>query len=149
MRINMHMKRYPLMLLIILLNAIIGSAFSNQANNGDTKSAWLQVDTAVAGNWTGQSICQQKNTGCHDELAFYRIYKTKDPLIYRVEGYRILNKDTIDMGPLDFHYNRVNQMLICVNSHIDWRFTIAGNQMDGELWNADKVLVRKVHLKKL
>jgi hypothetical protein len=62
-----------------------------------------QEETEVAGNWSGTSVCQLKNSGCHDESAYYRISKTKNPLIYQVEGYKIVNKDTLNMGILEFN----------------------------------------------
>jgi hypothetical protein len=124
------------------------SGFSIGINYLDTKTATFQEDDLVAGNWSGVSICQQKNSACHDELAFYHIYKTKNPLIYRIDGYKIVNKDTVDMGTLDFNYDRVNQILTYINNNSEWRMNITGNKMEGELWTSEKILFRKIHLKK-
>jgi hypothetical protein len=115
---------------------------------GDITYNSFQEDNSVAGNWSGVSVCQQKNSACNDELAFYRIYQTKNPLIYQIDGYKILNKDTVNMGTLDFYYDQTNRTLTCINNNREWRLTITGNKIEGELWTSGKTLFRKIHLTK-
>lgn len=88
--------RYFRFFALCLLSTILISASPRQITES-------QEETEVAGNWSGTSVCQLKNSGCHDESAYYRISKTKNPLIYQVEGYKIVNKDTLNMGILEFN----------------------------------------------
>ena len=137
-----------LFILICILSANITYAFHMQIKVIGRTSAIFQEDMIVAGDWSGTSICQLKNSGCHDEQAYYKITKTKNPLIYHVTGYKIVKNDTLNMGTLDFNYDKVSHSLTCTTQNGIFKLVITGNNIDGELRTRDKVLFRKILLKR-
>jgi hypothetical protein len=137
-----------LFILICILNANITYAFHKQIKVIGRTSVKLQEDELVAGDWSGTSICQMKNSGCHDEQAYYHITKTKNPLIYQVTGYRIVKNDSVNMGTLDFNYDKQSHSLSCTTQSGIFTLVITGNNMDGELRTHDKILFRKILLKR-
>jgi hypothetical protein len=137
-----------LFFLICLLGADITSAFRKQTIVIRRTIIQFQEDVIVAGDWSGTSICQLKNSGCHDEQAYYHIIKTENPLIYQVTGYKIVKNDSMNMGTLDFNYDKSTHSLNCTTPNGIFTFVIGGNNIDGELRNHDKVLFRKILLKR-
>ncbi|HEV3224980.1 MAG TPA: hypothetical protein VGZ90_19020, partial [Puia sp.] len=126
--------------LICILNTNITYALHKQIKVIGGTSAKLQEDTLVVGDWSGTSICQIKNSGCQDEQAYYRITKTKTPLIYKVTGYKIVKNDSLNMGTLDFNYDKQSHSLSCTTQNGIFTFVITGKNMDGELRTHDKIL---------
>jgi hypothetical protein len=106
----------------------------------------IQEDSTVTGNWSGTSICQQKNSGCHDEQAYYHISKTNSPLIYEVTGYKIVDNKKVNMGTLNFNYDISSHILTCTTQNGIFTFIIKGKNMEGELRTHDKMLFRKISL---
>ena len=129
-----------------ILNMNISYAFHKQIKVIGRTSTKLQEDELVAGDWSGTSICQVKNSGCHDEQAYYRITKTKNPLIYQVTGYKIVKNDSLNMGTFDFNYDKQSHSLSCTTQNGVFTLVIAGKKMDGELRTHDKILFRKILL---
>jgi hypothetical protein len=137
-----------LFILICILNVNIIYAFPKQIKTIGRTSAKLQEDTLIAGDWSGMSICQIKNSGCQDEQAYYHIAKTKNPLIYQVTGYKIVKNDSLNMGTLDFNYDKPGHSLSCTTKNGIFTLVINGKNIDGELRTLDKILFRKILLKR-
>lgn len=139
---------FHLFIFLCMVNAET-SPFPEQVTCSERKMTALQEDTLVAGNWSGTSTCQSANSGCHDELAFYHISKTTNPKVYRIAGYKIVNRDTLNMGTLDFNYESSSKTLTCNNSNGAWTLVITGNAMKGELRRSGNSVFRKILLKKV
>ena len=137
-----------LFILICILNANITYAIHKQIKVNDDTSSKFQQEELVAGEWSGTSICQIKNSGCQDEQAYYHIAKTKNPLIYQITGYRIVKNDSVNMGALDFNYDKQSHSLTSTTRNGIFTLVISGKNIDGELRTHDNVLFRKILLKR-
>jgi hypothetical protein len=100
---------------------------SNQAQNGVVK-----IDTLLIGTWQGTSICQIKNSQCHDETVVYHISKKSGVDTFYINGNKIVNGVEEEMGILPFVYNRKTNQLTSTAYGI-WAFNIEGVKLEGTL----------------
>ena len=91
-----------------------------------------QIDTLLVGAWQGTSICQVKNSPCHDEVVVYHISKADSVDRYIIQANKIVNGVEEDMGTLHFDYNAKTNQLVS-NEYGKWTFTINGRKMSGIL----------------
>ncbi len=104
---------------------------------------------AIAGTWTGQSICQQKESACRDETVIYRISPLPDkPGLFSVIADKVVNGKAENMGTLVFRYVEDQHALICENAQGVWRFVVEGQGMTGTLIRQDGTLFRRVSMRK-
>src|SRR3954471_17053300 len=100
---------------------------SNQAQTGVVK-----IDTLLIGTWHGTSICQIKNSSCHDETIVYRISKNNGVDTFYINASKIVNSVEEEMGILPFVYNRKTNQLTSTAYGI-WTFNIEGVKLEGTL----------------
>src|SRR6476619_3194549 len=79
---------------------------SNQA-----QTVVVKIDTLLIGTWNGTSICQIKNSTCHDETVVYHISKNKDVDTFYINASKIVNGVEEEMGILPFVYNKKTNQL--------------------------------------
>jgi len=91
-----------------------------------------QVDTLLVGVWQGTSICQVKNSPCHDEVVVYHISKGNKNYSYNIQANKIVNGVEEDMGILHLSYKAKTNQLIS-NEYGTWTFTINGRKISGIL----------------
>src|SRR5882724_2979764 len=93
------------------------------------------AQTGIEGVWRGESICQIKNSPCHDEIVVYHISKDTIQNGYSLVGNKIVNGKEEYMGTIKFSYDPVKSTLISVDEarNVRWEFQIKGNQMSGKL----------------
>ena len=105
-----------------------------------------KADTLLIGTWKGSSICQLKNSPCHDETNVYHISKNKADDTFYVDAGKIVDGVEESMGVLPFIYNdKTNQFTS--TAHGIWTFNVEGDKLEGTLLvNGD--LYRKIMLKK-
>ena len=118
------MLKLPLIFSVILCLA----GKSNQAQNGPSN-----IDTLLIGNWYGTSICQMKNSSCHDETVVYHISKNKGIDTFYIDGNRIVNGAEVGMGILHFVYNKKTNQLRS-DEYGTWTFNIKGSKLEGTLF---------------
>ena len=108
------------------------------------------VDEAsgFAGTWRGDSVCIAKNTACRDEAVVYRVQKLPARDQVTISADKIVNGKAINMGSLEFHYDRPSQSWTCQYPQGVWRLTVAGARVDGTLTQPDGTLFRHVTLRK-
>ncbi|QEC66990.1 hypothetical protein FRZ67_06655 [Panacibacter ginsenosidivorans] len=92
-----------------------------------------QVDTLLVGTWQGTSICQVKNSPCHDEVVAYHISKGNSVDSFTIQANKIVNGVEEDMGTLHFGYNGKTNQLVSNEYNSNWTFTISGRKMSGIL----------------
>ena len=111
-------------------------------------SAFSQNNKKLIGIWKGTSICQVKNSPCHDENVVYHITAGKAPDSFYIDAGKIVNGSEEDMGTLGATYDSSRHILTAHFRKDDtWEFKINGNQMEGTLIN-NKVLYRIIKLRK-
>ena len=136
------MKRILFSLLVLLI-ASVQFAFS-QAKGGEP-----------AGKWKGTSLCQVKNSPCHDEIVVYHISRAGTDSTYTVQANKIVNGVEEDMGTLNAVYDKTKKVFTIHYENKGgqkslWEFHINGNEMNGRLvLEKDNTLYRLIELKKV
>ena len=113
------------------------------------KIACAQDESYLIGDWKGESICEIKNSPCHNESVVYHITKGKETDMFLVNADKIIEGKPVNMGTLDFNYEKENKALVCTFKNGTFRLTIAGNKMEGTLVTPDKILFRRIVLIKI
>jgi hypothetical protein len=110
---------------------------------------FISTAQTLTGNWKGSSICQIKNSPCHDEKVIYHISKKEGNNSYQIIANKIIEGKEIDMGTLFFSFDPEKQILYLDNDdqHVNWKFKVIGNQMHGTLISNGK-LFRIIDLKR-
>ena len=87
------------------------------------------------GVWKGTSLCQVKNSPCHDEIVVYHISKDSTGRSYDMIANKIVNGKEDYMGTINFIYNAQQKAFVSVDSirNAKWEFKITGNTMKGTL----------------
>jgi hypothetical protein len=117
------MLKWSLLFSIILCLA----SKSNQAQIGVVK-----IDTLLIGTWNGTSICQLKNSPCHDETVVYHISKNRGADTFFINAGKIVNGVEEGMGILPFVYNKKTNQLTSTAYGI-WTFNLEGDKLEGTL----------------
>ena len=109
----------------------------------------IAVAQSFEGTWKGTSLCQVKNSPCHDEVVVYHISKNSNGKTYEMIGNKVVNGKEIDMGTLIFTYDDQQKTFISVDSasNSKWEFKMTGNAMKGTL-HVKGNLYRLVDVKK-
>ena len=112
-------------LLFSLILCLAGK--SSQAQTG-----LVNIDSLLEGTWKGTSICQIKNSPCHDETVVYHISKKRGVDTFYINADKIVNGVEEEMGILPFVYNQKTKQLISTAYGI-WTFNIEGSKLEGTL----------------
>ncbi|HEY9001314.1 MAG TPA: hypothetical protein VIM89_08165 [Mucilaginibacter sp.] len=104
----------------------------------------------ITGTWQGTSICQVKDSPCHDETAIYHAVKAEGNT-YRFQMNKIANGKEVEMGETMFIYDKNNETLDGVTTSPKgkglWHFVLKGNTMHGTL-TVENILYRVIDLHK-
>lgn len=97
-------------------------------------------NSALFGDWSGESKCVGSNTYCHDEVVVYHISQSKtDPKKVLISADKIVDGKPDWMGDFDCDYDREKQTLMSefkiprTGGKGVWFFKIDGDKMDGTL----------------
>lgn len=93
----------------------------------------VKIDTLLAGTWKGTSICQLKNSPCHDETVVYHISKNTAADTFYINAGKIVNGVEEEMGIVPCVYNKKTNQLISTAYKGTWTFNIAGDTLEGTL----------------
>jgi stress response protein SCP2 len=87
------------------------------------------------GIWKGTSLCQIKNSPCHDEIVVYHISKDSTGKSYEVIANKVVDGTEEYMGTIPFTYDDKQKVFISVDSarNARWEFKMTGNAMKGTL----------------
>jgi len=110
--------------LILLL--LVCSGIYNNLN------AQVNYDTLLIGVWKGSSICQIKNSPCHDETVVYHISKKLGIDTFFFFLNKIVNGVEEEMAILPFTLNKKTNQLISTSYGL-WTFTIKQRKLEGTL----------------
>ena len=104
-------------------------SFSACSQDNTSKS-----DSLVIGTWKGSSICQIKNSPCHDETVVYHIYKINSADSFNINANKIVNGVEEEMGILPCILNRKTNQLGST-AYGTWTFNnIVGDKIEGTLY---------------
>lgn len=108
-----------------------------------------QPDASLPGAWKGTSICQVKNSPCHDEVVVYHITNGKKSGEYTILANKIINGAEEEMGTIQYVFDEKQKELTgSYRSDDIWKFKLNGNKLDGTLYLRG-VLYRIINLQKL
>ena len=102
------------------------------ANCCNAQNSVTQIDTLLSGTWKGTSLCQVKNSPCHDEIVVYHVSKNKGADTFYITANKIVNGAEEEMGILPFTYNEKTNQLIST-SYGTWTFTVEAGKLEGTL----------------
>jgi hypothetical protein len=102
----------------------------------------------LAGNWVGESICQIKDSPCHDEKVIYRVTEPDGAGKLTLRMDKIVDGKPEMMGVLDCTYRKDTHLLRCEMPNGVWEYTVSGKEMAGTLTLTDKRLYRKINVRK-
>lgn len=140
MRIKPIVKSLCLPLLLLSLDSFHSNA---QSGNGN-----LATDSLYSGIWKGESICQIKNSPCHDENVVYYISKLKKDHIIEIKANKIVNGIEEEMGIIQFRYDAKSEEIISISQpNSIWKFKIKQNSMEGTLYS-NNALFRIISLRR-
>lgn len=97
------------------------------------KSQKASVDNTIIGTWKGTSICQVKNSPCHDEVVVYHITKAQGTDTFSIAANKIVNGKEVEMGIIGFKLDRKNIRLLSTDYNSFWTFNFKGKELDGTL----------------
>ena len=108
----------------------------------------ISVAQSLEGIWKGTSLCQIKNSPCHDENVVYHISKDGENS-YQVVANKIIDGKEDYMGTIIFTFDPKERILISIDNdrQVKWEFKLTDNQMHGTLISKGK-LFRIIDLKK-
>lgn len=110
----------------------------------------------LVGNWSGESICvnKEKFPACKDEVVVYHITKVADKTdIVNISADKIVNGKPEFMGAFDCVYDAKNQTLTSEfkneRVHLLIEFVVKGDTLEGGIISLpDKTQVRRIKVKR-
>lgn len=99
-------------------------------------TALSQPHPDFSGTWKGTSLCQIKESPCHDETVVYHISRQEAADHFRVTMNKIVNGREEDMADWIFKYDTVSQTLRYVDTARDavWTLYPSAKKMEGNLY---------------
>src|SRR3954465_234923 len=116
-------------------------------NSGQAQTSSAKTDTLLIGTWKGTSVCQVKNSPCHDETVVYRISKKAGVDTFYINASKIVKGVEEEMGIIPFIYNTKTNQLISTAYNGIWTFNIEIAKIDGTLFSRG-ALYRKIKVYK-
>lgn len=116
----------------------------------NTASLYSQTENGITGIWRGTSICQVKDSPCHDETVVYLIVSSGERT-YTIKMNKVVDGEELEMGELEFTYEESTGTLTCQRDDRHrslWVFEITENMMQGSLTIDGSVLYRLINAKK-
>jgi hypothetical protein len=106
-------------------------------------------ESSIARIWRGGSICVQKNTACHDEVAVYRVsvIPGKHGHVYVSSGKVVDGKEVV-MGSGEWRFDASTRTLSTELPLGDIVLVVNGDKMQGTFTLRDKTVLRHITLKK-
>src|SRR6478736_1695634 len=83
----------------------------------------LFAQTTITGIWKGTSICQIKNSPCHDEIVVYYITKAQGTDTFSIAANKIVNGKEEEMGIIGFKLDRKKNRLLSTDYNSLWTLT--------------------------
>lgn len=129
--------------------AVIISATVAIPQDAPVKSPAADSELEIAGTWRGDSVCVQRGTSCHDEIAVYRIAAIPGKRGYfMVTGGKVVDQKEIVMGSGEWRYDNGKHTLTGELPKGVITLKIVGDNIDGTFTLPDKTVLRRITLKK-
>lgn len=134
----MHLKTF-------LIIAFSGITYYTPAQS---RADRIIADSLYCGDWEGVSLCQAKNSSCHDETVVYHISRMGEKNLIEIRAGKIIDGKPVDMGTLEFTYDpRTGRINSGTPESGFWNFKRKNSGVEGTLV-VNNQLFRLVRLKK-
>src|SRR3954465_3367428 len=122
----MHFKTiFP----FVIINFFIACTAAGQNN----------YDSSLIGVWKGTSLCQVKNSPCHDETVVYYISKVGADS-FSIRANKIVNGIEEEMGIIPGTFNSKQRELTCSpRPNTVWKFKLTGRKLEGTLYQNEQL----------
>ena len=125
-RLNPIVKGFCLLIFSLQL-------FQSNAQSGKGN---LVADSSFFGIWKGESLCQIKNSPCHDEMVVYYISQPKKDHVIEIRANKIVNGMEEKMGIIQFRYDAKTEEIVSISQpNSIWRFKRKQNTLEGTLYS--------------
>jgi hypothetical protein len=112
-------------------------------------SSATEDESKIGGTWRGESVCAEKGTSCHDEVAVYRIAGIPEKRGYfMVTGGKIVDGKEIVMGSGEGRYDSGKHTLTVELPKGVIALKIDGDKIEGTFVLPDKTVLRRITLQK-
>ena len=132
---------------VTIFQSILLSALTLQSS-AQTNKDLSTADSLFSGVWKGSSICQIKNSPCHDENVVFYISKANKNNVVEVNGNKIVNGEEVEMGKIQFQYDPETKQITSISQpNAIWKFERKQNVIAGTLYS-NKALYKIINLTK-
>jgi hypothetical protein len=133
----------------IFLGAALFPGVSAIAQNPAANSSSGGEERKLAGTWRGDSLCVEKGTACHDEVAVYRIATIPGkPGFLLVTGGKVVDGKEIVMGTGEWRYDSAKRTLSVELPRGVITLKAEGDKLEGTFVLPDKTVLRRITLKR-
>ena len=106
-------------------------------------------EARLVGTWRGDSLCVEKGTTCHDEVAVYRIADLPGkPGYLLVSGGKVVDGKEIVMGTGEWRYDSGKRTLSVELPRGVITLKANGDKLEGTFTLPDKTVLRRITLKR-
>lgn len=99
-----------------------------------TSAKSQNLESTILGIWKGTSLCQVKNSPCHDETVVYYITQVQGVDTFNIAANKIVNGKEEEMGVIGCKLDRKNNRLLSNSYNGQWTFNFKGKTLDGTLY---------------
>lgn len=133
---------------IYLTAALVPGTFTMPQNVPANSSSGGE-ERKLVGTWRGESLCVEKGTACHDEMAVYRIAAIPGkPGYLMVSGGKVVDGKEIVMGTGEWRYDSAKRTLSVELPRGVITLKADGGKLEGTFTLPDKTVLRRITLKK-
>jgi hypothetical protein len=101
---------------------------------------------SFTGVWKGDSLCQIKDSPCHDEASVYYVSPGSEPNTFQMKMNKIVEGKEETMGTVNCRADSSAGSYVCrLNATSTWTWRLNKNSLDGDLQYRGQ-LYRKIHL---
>jgi hypothetical protein len=144
----MRIRFFQAALGISLAAALVPGVYAKPQNAlSDSSSAG--EERKLAGRWRGDSLCVERGTACHDEMAVYRIADIPGkPGYLLVTAGKVVDGKEIVMGSGEWRYDSTKHTLSVELPRGVITLKADGDKLEGTFTLPDKTVLRRITLKK-
>jgi hypothetical protein len=118
--------------------------------NPPANSSSASEERKLPGTWRGDSLCVEKGTACHDEIAVYRIAAVSSkPDYLLVTGCKVVDGKEIVMGTGEGRYDSAKRTLTVDLPCGVITLKVDGDKLEGTFTLSDRTILRRITLKKI
>jgi hypothetical protein len=133
----------------VSLAASLVSVVAAIPQNASASASSADDESKIAGTWRGDSLCVEKGTACHDEIAVYRIAAIPGKRGYLlVTSGKVVDGKEIVMGSGEWRYDSANRTLTVELPRGVITLKVDGDKLEGTFTLPDKSVLRRISLKK-